>query len=109
MSAIDEMLMSPKNGGCWCFPYEHMESARAELSALRARVADLEAEQAATLTPRKCGTCQQAAEQMREACADVALSIPLQFYDTRTQREIAKAIRALPLPTCGDCNPLKPE
>ena len=113
------------------------DDARSELAALRKRVAELESEQAkdywkkqydqlasavaelyewepledaesAIVTPNNCRHCQRAAEKMRDAAAVVALSIPLQFYDTRTQREIAKAINALPLPSCDGCSPLNP-
>ena len=72
------------------------------------RISESEAAQA-IVTPNNCRHCQRAAKQMRDAAAVVALSIPLQFYDTLTQREIAKSINALPLPACDGCNPLKPE
>jgi len=110
----------------------NIDDAISELAALRSRVAELEAtvsglesdngelsdklaqsealrleaEQAAqaVLTPRPCVTCQQAAEKMREAAAQKADQ--LNWY---TGKGIARVIRALPLPTCGDCNPLAPK
>ena len=90
-----------------------LESDNGELSdrLSQSEALRLDAEQAAQaiVTPNTCRHCQRAAEQMRDAAAVVALSIPLQFYDTRTQREISKAINTLPLPACDGCNPLKPE
>ena len=76
---------------------------------LSLRVAELEAAQDATLTPRKCVTCQQAAEQMREAAAKFADDFYGDDLGFDVPTSIGAGIRALPLPTCGDCNPLKPE
>ena len=76
---------------------------------LSLRIAELEAAQSATLTPRKCVTCQQAAEQMREDCAKFADDFDGEDLGFDVPTSIGACIRALPLPTCGDCNPLKPE
>lgn len=45
MSELDELVMDAHAGGCICFSGEFMDKARAELAALRARVAELEAAQ----------------------------------------------------------------
>ena len=120
MSALDKVLEV-----CGKFVFEQAYiDACAELAALRARVAELEAAQAATLTPRKCGTCQQAAEQMREAAANMCQDLANRTeifsgaIDTKRNREVRAEhkiysnlvvyIRSLPLPTCCDCNPLAP-
>ena len=84
------------------------DSARAELDTLRQRVAELEAAQA-IVTPNNCRHCQRAAEKMREAAAVVAETVPLSFYETKTRDTISSGIRALLLPACDGCNPLKPE
>ena len=71
---------------------------------------------AATLTPRKCGTCTELAEKMREAAAkfldskiltDEEVEDGLDWSQDAPQRWAA-SINALPLPICGDCNPLAP-
>ena len=78
-----------------------------------ARIAELEAAQA-TLTPRKCGTCTKLAEQMREAAAVAVDDYPIdddcEHFSDVLNRDLAiiDIILALPLPTCGDCNPLAP-
>ena len=106
------------------------DSSRAELAALRQRVSELEdtvggleydngelsdklsqsealrldAEQAAQaiVTPNTCRHCQRAAEKMREAAAGIV-------DELREDELISGIIRAMPLPACDGCNPLKPE
>ena len=103
--------------------------ARKELSALRARVAELEAAantmrstfdaligsgDTTALTPRNCEACKRGAERMREAAAKIVDYMEIdsdnpQFSEIADRDdEMAVKIRALPL-DCGDCNPLKPE
>jgi len=92
--------------------------ARAELAALRARVAELEAAKA-VVTPRKCVGFHKAAEQMREASAEVfeqyvhALrwdkAHALGLGDVRVTigqcEEIEQQIRALKVSeTCPNCH-----
>ena len=76
------------------------DSARAELDALRKRFAELEAAQA-IVTPNNCRHCQRAAEKMREAAAGIV-------DELREDELISGIIRAMPLPACDGCNPLKP-
>jgi len=111
MSALDDMstLDDVVN--------EHAgKTARAELADLRKRVAELEAAQS-VVTPNNCRHCHKAAEKMREAAAVSAEMNVLTDdeysegirWDQYCPQDIAADIRALPMPTCGDCNPLAPE
>lgn len=119
-ASYDEMLNHAEhNGGGIDMDANAVEWVVSELAALRARVAELEAAQA-VLTPRPCVTCQSAAEQMRDAAANVAESrekrykshplFPAYGLDGMAceAHDISVAIRSLPLPSCGDCNPLAP-
>ncbi len=75
------------------------DSSRAELDALRKRLAEFEAEHA-IVTPNTCRHCQRAADKMREAAATLS--------DEMFADEVAIAIRALQFPACDGCNPLAP-
>lgn len=79
-----------------------LRAASAERDALRARVAELEAQHAATLRPRKCDTCHgvQMAEEMRESCAAAVRKL------AHMNSAYEDAIRSLPIPVC---NPLAPK
>jgi hypothetical protein len=82
-----------------------LESDNGELSdkLSQSEALRIDAEQAAQsiVTPNNCRHCQWAAEKMREAAATLS--------DEMFADEVADAIRALPLPACDGCNPLKPE
>lgn len=119
MSALDKIIDNDDPVVRWSADYHQ---ARAELSALRARVSelendlsrakayarDLEADKPATLTPRKCRMqCIAAAEAMREACATTADDWDWRKSGDCANTDIAAAIRTLPVPPC-DCNPLEP-
>lgn len=107
----------------------HLSVMRAELAALRARVAEFESQaaQPSTLQPRRCVTgveCfKRGAESMREVCAVKFDELAKQQADLwairgngpATSYELmfsgfAKMLRALPIPPCPqDCNPLEPD
>lgn len=128
MSALDDCLNLNKqrNWDDWMRLYDE---ARAELAALRQRIAELEAqaandywrkqydqlaaaveelheweplEESSILKPRQCcAKCDARAEAVREAAAVLIGDEFTELY--------ADKIRAMPLPPCGDCNPLKPQ
>lgn len=110
MSALDDMSILDD------VVNEHAgKTARAELAALRQRVAELESAQA-VVTPNNCRHCHKAAEKMREAAAKLIEGKRLTqneidegiIWSYNCTDKFAEYIRALPLPTCGDCNPLAP-
>ena len=108
-----------------------MDSARAELAALRtdnatltARIAELEAQiaQPVTLTPRQCVSGRECYRNGWDAAIKAAAGLldarKLTLEEVQDGLEwsvdcpqiFAKYIRALTPPDdCGDCNPLKPE
>lgn len=92
--------------------------AVAELAALQALSAESKNGHPASLTPRQCRACQAAAEKMREAAAECADNCDLPheagggaiwMAQVARRQETSDAIRALPLPDCGACNPLAPD
>ena len=109
MSALDNLIIDGMiSPDVW-------RDARAELAALRASIAELEA-QSATLTPRQCNCLcfERGFEAGREAAFnavdnyEIDVESPLFDAFVRRDLEIMTIIESLTAPSSCGCNPLKP-
>ena len=136
MSALDDVIHFHEDNCTLGSECDLSALSRAELAALRQRIAELEAqaandywrkqydqlaaaiaelhewdplEESSILKPRQCcAKCDARAEAVREAAAKMCGDKWDSTGDIETIR-LSRSIRAMPLPPCADCNPLAPK
>jgi len=129
MSALDDVIHFHEDNCTLGSECDLSALSRAELAAMRQRIAEFEAAAnamrstfdaligsgdttAATLKPRQCcAKCDARAEAVRAAAK---FELEQMSRDRQGDVEVvilscAKKISAMPLPPCADCNPLAPE